>query len=75
MTNTGACAVSAENLVIAFGGFRAVDGISFSVNRGEIFGFLGANGAGKTTTIRAFAACFGQYAGGGYRCAGKSGRG
>ena len=41
-----------ENLTVAFGGFKAVDGISFEVKRGEIFGFLGANGAGKTTTIR-----------------------
>ncbi len=41
-----------RNLVVRFGDFAAVDGISFSVKRGEIFGFLGANGAGKTTTIR-----------------------
>lgn len=46
-------AVTVENLVISFGEFRAVDGISFAVPKGEIFGFLGANGAGKTTTIRA----------------------
>ena len=36
----------------AFGSFRAVDDISFTVRRGEIFGFLGANGAGKTTAMR-----------------------
>ena len=41
-----------QNLVIAFGDFKAVNDISFEVSRGEIFGFLGANGAGKTTTIR-----------------------
>lgn len=41
-----------DNLVKAFGSFSAVDGISFRVRRGEIFGFLGANGAGKTTAMR-----------------------
>ncbi|MGB2579599.1 ABC-2 type transport system ATP-binding protein [Elusimicrobium simillimum] len=44
--------IRVENLVIAFGSFKAVNDISFEVNKGEIFGFLGANGAGKTTTIR-----------------------
>ena len=44
--------IKVENLTVAFGSFKAVDGISFDVKRGEIFGFLGANGAGKTTTIR-----------------------
>lgn len=41
-----------ENLTKKFGDFTAVDNISFSVGRGEIFGFLGANGAGKTTAMR-----------------------
>ena len=45
-------ALEVKGLSIKFGDFTAVDNISFSVNRGEIFGFLGANGAGKTTTIR-----------------------
>ncbi len=45
-------AVEVEGLVKRFGAFTAVDGISFSVPRGEIFGFLGPNGAGKSTTIR-----------------------
>ena len=45
-------ALEVKNLSIKFGDFAAVDNVSFSVNRGEIFGFLGANGAGKTTTIR-----------------------
>jgi ABC-2 type transport system ATP-binding protein len=47
-------AVRAEGLTRCFGEFTAVDDISFSVERGEIFGFLGANGAGKTTAIRMF---------------------
>ena len=41
-----------RNLSVKFGDFYAVKHISFAVNAGEIFGFLGANGAGKTTTIR-----------------------
>lgn len=41
-----------KNLVKRFGSFTAVDNISFEVDKGEIFGFLGANGAGKTTAIR-----------------------
>jgi ABC-2 type transport system ATP-binding protein len=45
-------AVDVDNLTVRFGDFTAVDRVSFSVRRGEIFGFLGANGAGKTTTIR-----------------------
>jgi len=44
--------VKAKNLSKSFGKFKAVNNISFQVERGEIFGFLGANGAGKTTTIR-----------------------
>lgn len=45
-------AIYTENLTKKFGDFTAVDSISFSVDRGEIFGFLGANGAGKTTAMR-----------------------
>ncbi len=44
--------IKVENLTKKFGGFTAVDNISFSVNKGEIFAFLGPNGAGKTTTIK-----------------------
>ena len=43
--------IEVNHLVKAFGSFHAVDDISFSVKRGEIFGFLGANGAGKTTAM------------------------
>ncbi len=41
-----------EDLHKRFGAVEALDGISFSVQPGEVFGFLGANGAGKTTTMR-----------------------
>jgi ABC-2 type transport system ATP-binding protein len=45
-------AIHAQNLVKVYNGtVRAVDGVSFDVSRGEIFGFLGPNGAGKTTTV------------------------
>lgn len=43
--------IEVEHLVKAFGNFHAVDDISFTVKKGEIFGFLGANGAGKTTAM------------------------
>ena len=43
--------IEVKHLVKVFGSFHAVDDISFSVRRGEIFGFLGANGAGKTTAM------------------------
>ena len=45
-------AVEVRNLTKRFGGFTAVDGISFDIGRGEILGLLGPNGAGKTTTFR-----------------------
>jgi len=45
-------AIEVENLTRRFGEFVAVNGLSFSVRPGEIFGFLGSNGAGKSTTIR-----------------------
>jgi len=45
-------AIEVENLSRAFNSLRAVDNVSFKVDAGEIFGFLGHNGAGKTTTIR-----------------------
>lgn len=44
--------IQTEKLTKKFGNFTAVDNISFSVEKGEIFGFLGANGAGKTTAMR-----------------------
>jgi ABC-2 type transport system ATP-binding protein len=45
-------AIEVRSLTRRFGAFTAVEALSFSVRRGEIFGFLGSNGAGKSTTIR-----------------------
>jgi ABC-2 type transport system ATP-binding protein len=47
--------IAVQNLVKIYGRFRAVDGVSLSVEPGEIHGFLGPNGAGKTTTMRMIA--------------------
>jgi ABC-2 type transport system ATP-binding protein len=45
-------AITVQDLTRRFGAFTAVDGVTFEVGQGEVFGFLGANGAGKSTTIR-----------------------
>ena len=48
----GEIAIEAEGLTRRFGDFTAVDDVSFGIERGEIFGFLGSNGSGKTTTMK-----------------------
>jgi len=54
MTPTAATPViTADHLTIRFGDFTAVNDVSFSINKGELFGFLGPNGSGKTTIIKA----------------------
>src|SRR5688572_33416281 len=47
--------IRVESLEKRYGDVRAVDGVSFAVERGEVVGFLGPNGAGKTTTMRCLA--------------------
>ena len=49
---SAAVIIEADDLRKSFGGIAAVDGIRFTVRKGEIFGFLGPNGAGKTTTMK-----------------------
>src|SRR6266516_7392181 len=44
--------IKVHNLAKTFGAKRAVDGVSFAVERGEVLGFLGPNGAGKSTSMR-----------------------
>ncbi|MDP1627305.1 MAG: ribosome-associated ATPase/putative transporter RbbA [Parvibaculum sp.] len=48
----GEIAIEARGLTMRFGDFTAVDNVSFRIERGEIFGFLGSNGCGKTTTMK-----------------------
>jgi len=50
--DTDAIAIEATHLTMRFGDFTAVDDVSFRIEKGEIFGFLGSNGCGKTTTMK-----------------------
>ena len=52
MNSRASAALKVRNLVKTFGGRRVVSGLSFELQRGEIFGLLGPNGSGKTTTMR-----------------------
>ena len=61
--------VEAHGLVKRFGDFVAVDGVDFSIAKGESFGFLGPNGAGKTSTMRMIS-CISPLSGGTLRVLG-----
>ena len=63
LLSTSAPVIEVESLTKRFGKFTAVNGVSFTVKRGEIFGFLGPNGAGKSTTIRMLCGLLGSSAG------------
>lgn len=65
MTHSSSDSISVRNLEKKFGQFVAVNKISFSVKKGEIFGFLGANGSGKSTTIRMLCCIITPTSGGG----------
>ena len=56
-------AIEAKNLTMKFGDFVAVDKVSFSIKKGEIFGFLGSNGCGKSTTMKMLTGLLPQTAG------------
>ena len=58
-------AIQTRELSKSFGGRPAVDGLTFSVDAGEVFGLLGPNGAGKTTTLRMLAGLFAPDSGSG----------
>lgn len=51
-------AIACANITKEYGQLKALDGVSFEVKKGEIFGFIGPNGAGKTTTIRILTTLF-----------------
>ena len=55
--------IEVDKLSVSYGSFKAVDGVSFSVQTGEIVGFLGPNGAGKSTTLRVLAGFLGATSG------------
>ena len=49
--------ISVEHLTKCYGGFKAVDDLSFEIDEGHVYGFLGPNGAGKSTTMNIMTGC------------------
>lgn len=64
MTSQNSDIITVTQLVKTFNGLAAVDNISFTVKKGEIFAFLGPNGAGKSTTIKMLTTLLGPPAAG-----------
>ncbi len=73
MTSNGSGFVSLRNVTKAYGGFRALDDVSFDIKEGEVFGYIGPNGAGKTTTMKILVGLISSFQGdariGGYHVA------
>jgi ABC-2 type transport system ATP-binding protein len=73
LTNNGSGFVSLKNVTKAYGGFHALDDISFDIKEGEVFGYIGPNGAGKTTTMKILVGLISSFQGdariGGYHVA------
>ncbi|MDQ1549817.1 MAG: type transport system ATP-binding protein [Microbacteriaceae bacterium] len=63
MQRSAEALVHIEGFTMAFGRQKVIDDLSFDIQRGETFGFLGSNGSGKTTTIRALLGIYQQTAG------------
>jgi ABC-2 type transport system ATP-binding protein len=73
LTSKGSGFVSLKNVTKAYGGFRALDDVSFDIKEGEVFGYIGPNGAGKTTTMKILVGLISSFQGdariGGYHVA------
>jgi ABC-2 type transport system ATP-binding protein len=73
LTSSGSGFVSLQNVTKTYGGFSALDNVSFDIKEGEVFGYIGPNGAGKTTTMKILVGLISSFQGdayiGGYQVA------